>query len=331
MSELKCSCPRVSVVVAAFNAAMYIDRAIASVRAQSETSWEAIVADDHSTDQTCRIVQDIIAKDGRVKLLRSDVNGGPGAARNRAIEAACGEWVAILDADDAWNPTRLERLLSAASGENCVVVADNYSMYDESIGREIGALFVDPRPTTAITADRVLRSEHPLGKARFGLLKPIVKRRFLAERGICYSTEIRYAEDFHFLMRILLEGGRGVLVSEALYVYTLPSSLVTGTKSLGSRTIPNLRDRIWIADDLIAKHGETASPDTLRALRRYRRWMADIFNGQRARVLWQQGQRLRAVALAIAQPRASLSYALTSPSGKRLRARVERSVVGGRL
>src|SRR5262249_17894700 len=203
-----------------------------------------------------------------------------------AIEVARGEWIAILDADDAWKPTRLDRLLSAASDADCVVVADNYSKYDESTGMETGTLFVDTRPTIPITANRLLRSERPLGKARLGLLEPIVRRRFLTEHALRSSTEIRYAEDFHFLMRILLEGGHGVLVSEALYVYTLPRSLVTGAKSRGSRTIPNLSDRIWIADDLIARYGEKAPPDTLKALKRYRRWMTDVFNGQRARILW---------------------------------------------
>ena len=324
MSQLESSAPRVSVIIAAFNAAAYINRAIESVRAQTQTSWEIIVADDHSADQTCRIVEDVAGKDGRVRLLQTDVNGGPSAARNRAIDAARGEWIAILDADDAWKPTRLERLLLAASSPDCVVVADNYVNYDKSIGMETSTLFVDPRATTDITPARFLRSEHPLGTARFGLLKPIVRRRFLAERHIRYSTDIRYAEDFHFFMTILLEGGHGVLVSEALYVYTLPSSLLTGAKSRGSRTVPKAADRIWIADDLIARYGQNTSPETLEALRRYRRWMTDLYNGHRARDLWKQGQRLQAVALALVQPRASITYAITSPTGKRLRARINR-------
>src|SRR5262249_62311807 len=124
-----------------------------------------------------------------------------------AIEVARGEWIAILDADDAWKPTRLDRLLSAASDADCVVVADNYSKYDESTGMETGTLFVDTRPTIPITANRLPRSERPLGKARLGLLKPIERRRVLTEHALRYSTGIRDAQGFHLLMRVLLGTG----------------------------------------------------------------------------------------------------------------------------
>ena len=314
---------RVAVVIAAYNVATYIERAIASAQNQTLGPTEIIVADDNSTDQTGKVVQSLAARDPRIRWLPAERNSGPGAARNRAIEAASADWVAILDADDAWKPKRLERMLGAAAESGSHIVADNYIRFDDSSGREAGPAFVDERPVSELTVARFIASEHPLGRIRLGLLKPMVRRSFLLERQIQYDTNIRFAEDFHFFLRVLLEGGRGILLSEPLYIYTLPQSLANGVQSRGSRTAPNLADRVWIADDLIERYSGSASPEVVALLRRYRGWMADIANGRQALDAWRTGARWRAVGLAIARPRSAFSYAWTSPTIKRLRAGME--------
>ncbi|MBI1359282.1 MAG: glycosyltransferase [Alphaproteobacteria bacterium] len=321
MSEADVSTPRVSVVIAAYNVESYIGRAIASVRAQSMASHEILVADDGSSDGTCRMVEELALRDASVRLLRTSANAGAGAARNRAIAAARGEWVAVLDADDTWKPWRLERLLSAATARNCVIAADNYVQVDDATGREVGVAFHDSRPESAITALRFIQSERPLGRVRFGLLKPVVRRDFLEKHGIRYPVGI-YAEDFHFFMQVLLAGGQGVLLSEPGYLYTLPESPANGARSLGTRTNARLSDRIWIADDLMEKFGACMSPQDRQAILQYRRWMQDIADGSQARELWRRGDHLRAIGAALASSRGAFSYAVTSPTVKRWRARL---------
>ncbi len=312
--------PSVAAVIAAFNVADYVGRAIASAQAQTQPPTEILVSDDRSTDGTCDVVRRLAERDPRIKLLSSGRNEGPGGARNRAIEASESDWIAVLDADDAWKPQRLERLMAAASQTGSIIVADNYIRLDDSSGEEVGTAFHDERPVTELTASRFIQSEHPLGRVRFGMLKPIVRRSFLLERGIRYATNIRLAEDFHFFLRVLLEGGRGALVSEPFYIYTLPQSMVSGAQSKGSRTRPDLADRVWIADDLIQRYSGSATPDAVELLHRYRGWMSDIANGRKALEAWRNGARWRALALALARPRGALSYAWTSPTIKRLRA-----------
>jgi glycosyltransferase involved in cell wall biosynthesis len=95
----------VSVIIPAFNAGRTIDAALQSVFAQTYRSFEVIVVDDGSTDDTAERVQ---TWDGRVTLLRQ-TNAGPAAARNRAMEHARGALLAFLDADDVWLPTKLAR------------------------------------------------------------------------------------------------------------------------------------------------------------------------------------------------------------------------------
>ena len=91
--------PDVSFVIAAYNAAATLDRAIASAVAQRDVSVEIIVVDDQSRDNTLDVAraypQDI------VRVVALPANRGPGGARNAGLELASGRWIAVLDSDDA--------------------------------------------------------------------------------------------------------------------------------------------------------------------------------------------------------------------------------------
>ena len=94
----------VSVVMAAYNYAPYISEAIESVLAQTRPPLDVIVVDDGSTDATPEV---LAAFGDRIRVLRQ-TNQGASAARNRGIEAARGEYIAFIDADDVWKPRKLE-------------------------------------------------------------------------------------------------------------------------------------------------------------------------------------------------------------------------------
>ncbi len=98
----------VSVVVPAYNRQKTIERAIASALQQNYPVHEIIVVDDCSTDNTVQIIQEFVKHDSRIKLLRHERNKGAQAARNAGIRNATGEWIAFLDSDDEWLPTRLQ-------------------------------------------------------------------------------------------------------------------------------------------------------------------------------------------------------------------------------
>ena len=98
----------VSVVIAAFNAAGTIEDTCLSVLRQTYTALEVIVVDDGSTDTTSALVETLAASDPRIRLIRQK-NLGVAAARNRAISASSGEFIAPLDADDLWDSTKIAR------------------------------------------------------------------------------------------------------------------------------------------------------------------------------------------------------------------------------
>lgn len=101
--------PLVSIITPARNAERYIREALATVREQTYRNWEWLVADDGSTDCTVSILEEAAGSDSRIRLLRVDGEGGLAArARNTALSAAKGEFIAFLDADDLWYPQKLE-------------------------------------------------------------------------------------------------------------------------------------------------------------------------------------------------------------------------------
>src|SRR4051794_8106307 len=102
----------ISVITPAYNAAGFIQRAIDSALGQEGVAVEMVVADDGSQDDTLATVRALGERDPRVRAVALEANGGPSKARNAALDAAGGEWVAILDADDAILPGRLRHMLA---------------------------------------------------------------------------------------------------------------------------------------------------------------------------------------------------------------------------
>ena len=96
--------PSFSVIIATFNSARFLARAIDSVLGQERISAEIVVVDDASTDDTPELMQRYV---GRVRYLRRELNQGVAIARNHGAEKAGGEWLAFLDADDFYYPNRL--------------------------------------------------------------------------------------------------------------------------------------------------------------------------------------------------------------------------------
>ena len=100
----------VSVIVPTYNHATHLSRALRSVFKQTYENWELIVVDNHSTDNTEALVESFNSP--RVKYLKINNHGVIAVSRNAGIEAAEGEWVAFLDADDFWSEDKIESCLT---------------------------------------------------------------------------------------------------------------------------------------------------------------------------------------------------------------------------
>lgn len=99
----------VSIVMPSYNSEQYIKDSIQSVLNQTYTNWELLIVDDCSTDKTIDIIKSF--KDNRIKFFQNATNSGAAISRNKALREANGKWIAFLDSDDIWVPTKLEEQL----------------------------------------------------------------------------------------------------------------------------------------------------------------------------------------------------------------------------
>jgi glycosyltransferase involved in cell wall biosynthesis len=139
---------RVTVILTSYNHERYLRRAIESVLAQTRAADELIIVDDCSRDGSGEIAREYA---DRARLLLLEQNVGTYAALNRAIEAATGEWIAILNSDDFWMPRKLEAQVSGLdcdfSFSNGHFVDDNDSPCEyQAFGKKLSGVFTDPPP-----------------------------------------------------------------------------------------------------------------------------------------------------------------------------------------
>jgi glycosyltransferase involved in cell wall biosynthesis len=211
----------VSVVMPVYNGAQWLPAALESVLGQTLSDIEVLVVDDASTDESARLAEGYAARDPRVKVLRQPSNRGPAAARNVALDRARGTWVAIVDADDEIRPDRLRLLAEAGEREHADLIADGILFEGRGPGApaELMTWRCDGPGLERLSAEALIRSG-TLGRRRsLGLLKPLIRRRFLDDCGLRYAEDLRFAEDFNFYVRALFCGARFVLYPESHYVY----------------------------------------------------------------------------------------------------------------
>lgn len=115
--------PAVSVVTPVWNAAATLAATVASVQAQTFPDWEMLLVDDGSTDGSRALAERLAAADPRLRVLAQEENTGAAAARNRAIRAARGRFIAFLDADDLWRPEKLARQVPVLQAGHPLVFA----------------------------------------------------------------------------------------------------------------------------------------------------------------------------------------------------------------
>jgi glycosyltransferase involved in cell wall biosynthesis len=123
--------PNVSIILPTFNRTKYLKLAIDSVFAQTYTDWEMIIADDGSADETKAYLRSIEASQVRPIWLRH--SGNPSRVRNAAIDAANGRYLAFLDSDDIWAPSKLEKQIGALRDrQQCRWSYTNCNLIDEN-------------------------------------------------------------------------------------------------------------------------------------------------------------------------------------------------------
>lgn len=206
--------------MAAYNAAGFIEEAILNLQQQTHKNWELLVIDDASKDTTTAVVERLAEADPRLRLIKSEKNGGPGAARNLGLAAATGEWITVLDSDDKYAPKRLEKLLAFAEKHNLDIIADNHYLYNLETKQIFGQGFYAEAEAYHLTPEMFVLNDRVGQWFPFGLLKPFYRWELLKPHKLQYPS-IRLGEDFCLFFSLLLQSpGKAALLSEPLYIYT---------------------------------------------------------------------------------------------------------------
>jgi teichuronic acid biosynthesis glycosyltransferase TuaG len=139
--------PLVTVIMPAYNAAPFVEEAIASVINQTLSDWELIVIDDCSKDNTLQVINALAANDSRIQVIQNDVNMGVAKTRNKGLDLFKGRYVALLDSDDFWKPCFLEKMIDHAQKTGADIVYCSYEMVNEQ-NLKVCNDFIVPDETT---------------------------------------------------------------------------------------------------------------------------------------------------------------------------------------
>lgn len=268
--------PAVSVIVPAYNAEQTITTSLASVCGGTFGDFEIIVCDDGSSDGTFRKVESF--GDTRVILLSNVANIGEGASRNRAISHARGQWVALLDADDAYAPERLQVLVTVAERH------PNGVIFDEALECHDGADRMYPwRPVHRATAYpgqpqdvRRVSVADWIGQRR-PVITPLIPTQLIRSQGIQY-TDKRCSADLEFLLEVLAQPGTELwYVPRPMYLYRMAANSMSGVADRYELTASTLLDAARLySDDLRTVGALRQSAAYFRRMGEYRSFLRSV-------------------------------------------------------
>ena len=218
MSEPTADSPEFSIMIAAFNAAATIRATLDSLVDQTESSWRACVVDDGSSDDTFEIALEYARRDSRFTVLQQ-ANAGSGAARNRAAQESTAEYLCILDADDAYKPTYLERQKAFVRTHPGF---DIYSCTADAI-TESG----DIRPYDPGRYPQDVCSLEIADLVKMNRILSAAVIRAASFRNVGGFRESVYVEDYDLWLRMLAHGANHIHNPESLVLYRVRSDAKT--------------------------------------------------------------------------------------------------------
>lgn len=213
--------PSVSVIVPTYNRATELRRCLDSLVSQSVENFEVIVCDDGSTDRTAEVISDY-ASTLDITYDYAENFGGPARPRNRGVRLARAAYVAFLDSDDWWAPTKLERSLAFMKTGSDVTYHDLWNVVQLDHNSVKGRI-VSGQPVSPIF-QRLLCSAYSIPNSSIVVRKSVLQ----SIGGICEDTELIAVEDFDMLLRLSRVTEKFTRVPECLGYYWSGGANISG-------------------------------------------------------------------------------------------------------
>ncbi len=230
-----------TVIMPVYNAERYLSAAIESVLEQTYQHFQLIIINDGSTDSSGDVISRYQALDSRIISL-SQPNSGISKTRNRALEMAQTEWVALMDADYIMLPERLEQQLAFIEKHPSIRVASCRSIYIDENDHELGRSVCHIK--TPEDLNRLITQNQPIGLLDPGVL---MHRQTIISIG-GYRSQLSIAMDLDLWTR-LAEQGHLILIQDAILMkYRLHS-----TSTVSSDSLQGFMNRDWIRSAMIAR------------------------------------------------------------------------------
>lgn len=207
----------ISVIMPTYNAERFITDSIKSIINQSYQSWELIVIDDCSTDGTAEIIESF--SDTRIHYYKCEENLGVAQARNFGISKATGEWIAFLDSDDLWAPTKLEKQVSFLEKNETVSFVFTASAFINENGDRLSYILPAPKKVTS----KELLKQNVLSCSSI-----LIAKKHLVNNPFPICKLIH--EDYVSWLKILDEIDVAYGINEPLLIYRVSSGSKSGNK-----------------------------------------------------------------------------------------------------
>jgi len=201
--------PLVSIITPIYNSQKFILQTIDCVISQSYKNWELILIDDASTDCTIEVIYKTISLNKNIHLIKNSTNQGAGVSRTKGIEAAKGDFIAFLDADDLWKPEKLELQIDIMIRTKTDVCFSSYDLIDEN-GNELNKRVI---ALPELSFNKLLKSNY------IGNLTGIYNCKTL---GKIQSTKLRKRQDWILWLEVLKKSKNPAIgIQESLAYYRL--------------------------------------------------------------------------------------------------------------
>ncbi|MCO4322416.1 glycosyltransferase family 2 protein [Aliidiomarina quisquiliarum] len=206
----------VTIITPSYNSSIFILKTLKSVTSQSFDNWEMIIVDDCSSDNSVEVIQSFADQDPRIKLIQLAENSGAAVARNTAIEAAKGRYIAFLDSDDAWSPDKLAKQLAFMQANDYPFTFAAYDKVDEA-GKVFGHVGVPDK----VTYSDLLKS------CSIGCLTAMYDTEFF---GKVYMPLIRKRQDLGLWLKLLKKTKYAYGLNETLGFYKVRKDSISANK-----------------------------------------------------------------------------------------------------
>lgn len=206
----------VSIITPVYNSEKYLAENIASVQSQTYANWEHILVDDYSTDKSADIILQCAAQDSRIKYIKLLKNSGAGIARNTAIKAAKGKYIAFLDSDDLWHPDKLKKQITFMEKNECYFSFTSYDIINEK-----GSVI-----KKNVEAKKTITYQVALYKNPIGCLTVIYDVQFFGKQ---LMPAIRKRQDYALWLK-LLKTTNAYGINESLASYRKTTNSISSNK-----------------------------------------------------------------------------------------------------